>query len=296
MNVIDISNWQNGIDLALMFKENPLDGVIIKATEGTGYVNPNYKTWAEWLDSNGKLWGVYHFCYGADAIAEAKFFHSVTKHYIGRFIPVADYEGDALKRGAGWLKEFLDEYYRLSKVKPLVYCSRGVTQSKGMDEIARAGYGLWMAQYADYNPVYGFLDKPWHDGSVAPFPGYHMHQYTSCGVLKGWRSYLDLDKFYGTADDWKALCGESSGGSEVTPPSDDSKPVDPVIVAEVLANRYGTGDKRIEMLKADGFNPQEVQDKINDLYAIASKCAPHCKGQSAYLNSIVKILRKMIKE
>lgn len=295
MNVIDISNWQNGIDLAVMFKENPLDGVIIKATEATGYVNPNFKTWAEWLCANGKLWGAYHFCYGADAVAEAEYFYSITKHYVGKFIPVADYEGDSLKRGTGWLKEFLDEYYRLSKVKPLVYCSQSVTQSQNFHDIANARYGLWMAQYADYSPVYGFIDNPWHNGSVAPFSGYHMQQYTSCGVLKGWKSYLDLDKFYGTKEDWLALCG-STGGGEATSPSVVSKDVDPVVIADVLANRYGAGDDRKKNLESAGYSYDAVQKKVNELYAIAEKIAPVCNGNKAYINSIVKIVRKMIKE
>lgn len=294
MNIIDISNWQNGIDLAVLFKENPLDGVIIKATEATGYTNPNFRTWAEWLENNKKPWGAYHFCAGADAIAEARYFYSVTRPYIGKFIPVADYEADALKCGARWLKDFLDEYFLLSKVKPLVYCSQSVTQTQNMNEIARAGYGLWVAQYADFNPVYGFLDKPWHSGSVSPWNGYHMQQYTSCGVLKGWKSYLDLDKFFGTVDDWKALCGETSG--EVIPPSDDRKPVDPVVVAEVLANRYGTGEERRTALEKDGYDYNAVQSKINELYAIASKCAPFFNGNKAYTNSIVKLIRKQVKE
>lgn len=295
MNVIDISNWQNGIDLAVMFRDNPLDGVIIKATEATGYTNPNFKTWAEWLCANGKLWGAYHFCYGADAVAEAEYFYSITKHYVGKFIPVADYEGDSLKRGTGWLKEFLDEYTRLSKVKPLVYCSQSVTQSQNFRDIANAGYGLWMAQYADYSPVYGFIDNPWHNGSVAPFNGYHMQQYTSCGVLKGWKSYLDLDKFYGTKEDWLALCG-STGGGEASPPSVVSKDVDPVVIADVLANRYGAGDDRKKNLESAGYSYDAAQKKINELYAIAEKIAPACNGNKAYINSIVKIVRKMIKE
>ena len=38
MNGIDISNWQKGIDLTKV----PCDFVIIKATQGTDYVNPDY--------------------------------------------------------------------------------------------------------------------------------------------------------------------------------------------------------------------------------------------------------------
>lgn len=287
MNFIDISNWQNGIDLAVLFKENPLDGVIIKATEATGYTNPMFKTWAEWLTENKKPWGTYHFCSGSDAIAEAEFFYKTIKRYIGKCVPCADYEGDALKRGTAWLKEFLDEFYRLSGVKCLVYCSQSVTQSQNFTEIAKDGYRLWMAQYADYSPVYGFKDNPWHNGSVAPFSGWQMHQYTSCGVLNGWRSYLDLDKFYGTESDWKALC-EKNG--EIKPIS-ALKHADPTVVSQVLMNRYGTGEERRQALIKDGYDPDSVQKKINELYAIAAKVKPIVQGNKEYINSITKLMK-----
>lgn len=286
MNFIDISNWQNGIDLETMFRENPLDGVIIKATEATGYVNPNFKAWAEWL--NGKhLWGCYHFCTGSDAIAEAEHFYNTIKSYIGQCVPCADYEKPATDRGTAWLKDFLDEFERLSGVKCLIYCSQSVTQSQNFTEIANAGFRLWMAQYADFSPVYEFLENPWHNGSVSPFMGYQMHQYTSCGVLKGWRSYLDFDKFYGTADDWNALCG----AAPVT-----LKPADPVVVSEVLGGHYGTENdrpSRSERLLSAGYDPQSVQNKINELYSVAAKVKPIVKDNLDYYNSIIKIVRSV---
>lgn len=284
MNFIDISNWQNGIDLATLFAENNLDGVIIKATEDTGYTNPNFKTWAQWLTENGKPWGAYHFCTGADAIAEAAYFYEVVKPYTGRFVPCADYEDNALRRGTGWLKDFLDEFYRLSGVRCLVYCSQSVTQSQNFSEIVRDGYQLWMAQYADYSPVYGFTDNPWHKGSVSPWSGWVMQQYTSCGVLKGWRSYLDFDKFYGNADDWDALCGTHEPPAEL-------KPSDPIVVSDVLMGYYGIGEERAAKLREDGYDAQKVQDKINELYAVAAKVRPLVQSNMDYLNSIIKIVR-----
>lgn len=291
MNVIDISNYQSGIDLGLLFRENPLDGVIIKATEATGYVNPNFKTWAEWLCDNSKPWGAYHYCAGADAIAEAEFFYSKLKPYIGRCIPCADYEGEALQRGTAWLKEFLDQFYLLSGVRCLVYCSQSVTQFQNFAEIANAGYRLWMAQYADFSPVYGFKENPWHSGSVAPFSGWQMQQYTSCGVLNGWKSYLDFDKFYGTADDWKALC--ERGENVSIPPSVNLKGADPTIVSQVLMNRYGVGADREARLLEAGYAPEKVQAKINELYGIAAKLKPYCKDNVDYINSIIKILKQI---
>ena len=283
MNFIDISGWQKGIDLESLFKENPLDGVIIKATEATGYVNPCFKEWAEWLNNNGKLWGVYHFCYGADAIAEAEHFFNTVKPYIGKCVPCADYEKPATDKGTAWLLEFLKEFYRLSGVRCLIYCSQSVTQSQNFIEIAK-DHRLWMAQYADFSPVYGFLENPWHGGSVAPFNGYQMHQYTSCGALKGWKSYLDFDKFYGTADDWNALCG----AAPVT-----LRPADPTIVSAVLMGEYGIGAERYKALTAAGYDAQSVQNKINELYIIADKVKAKVKGNLDYLNSIMKIVRSI---
>ena len=137
MNFIDISSYQAQIDFATLFNENPLDGVIIKATEATGYTNPYFKTWADWLTDNGKLWGCYHYLAGADAIAEADYFYKTIKHYIGKCVPCADYEGEALHRGTAWLKKFLDYFYQLSGVRCLVYCSQSVTQEQNFTEIAK---------------------------------------------------------------------------------------------------------------------------------------------------------------
>lgn len=288
MNFIDISNWQSGIDLAAVFSQNALDGVIVKATQGTGYTNQKFKEWADWLGGNGKPFGVYHYLDGLDAVAEARYFYDAVQPYIGKCVPCADYEEHAaMQKGTAWLKLFLDEFLRLSGVRCLVYCSQSVTQSQNFNDIARDGYRLWMAQYADFSPVYGFIENPWHNGSVSPFLGYQMHQYTSCGVLKGYKSYLDFDKFYGTSDDWKALCGDAP----VT-----LKPADPVVVSDVLMGYYGTENNtpsRSELLRKTGYDPQSVQNKINELYSVAAKVKPFVKDNLDYLNSILKIVRSI---
>ena len=287
MNFIDIASWQAGIDLETIFKENPIDGVIIKATQGTGYVNSEYAIWAKWLNDNNKPWGVYHYCTGLDAIAEARFFYDTIKPYIGKCVPVLDYEEkSAMQCGTSWLKEVLDEFYRLSHVKCLVYCSQSVTQDQNFNAIANDGYQLWMAQYADFSPVYGFVDNPWHMGSVSPFKGYVMQQYTSCGVLKGWGSYLDFDKFFGNEADWKNLCGDHASPTEL-------KDADPVVVSDVLMGYYGIGDERINKLRADGYDPTKVQNKINELYGIAAKIRPIIGKNIDYLNPITKITKML---
>lgn len=286
MNFIDIASWQKGIDLATVFKENPLDGVVVKATEGTNYVNPHFTGWAMWLKDNGKPLGLYHFLAGGSAESEAAFFVQTVRPYIGYSVLIADYEADALKRGTTYLKNFLDTVLELTGVRPLVYCSLSVVQSQDFNAIAAAGYKLWVAQYASMNVVNGFQEHPWQQGSVAPFNGYVMHQYTGNGRLQGYGGALDLDLFNGSYSAWCELAGSGE-----QPPAPALKPADPVVVADVLANRYGYGEDRRRQLTEAGYDYKSVQDMINTLYATALSCRKYLLPYDEYINSIVKIVR-----
>ena len=53
MNGIDVSSWQNGIDFGVV----PCEFVIIKATGGTGYTNPDYARAVENALANHKTRG-----------------------------------------------------------------------------------------------------------------------------------------------------------------------------------------------------------------------------------------------
>ena len=282
MNIIDISSWQASIDLAAVFANNPLDGVVVKATQGTSYTNPDFSKWVSWLDKNDKPYGFYHYLDGGDANAEAEHFYSVVKPYKG--IPVADYEGDALAKGTVWLKRFLDRFRELSGVRPMIYCSLSVVQTQNFS--ALTDHPLWIAQYADMNTVNGFLDKPWQKGSVSPFNGYVMHQYTSCGWLKGYDGNLDFDKFYGNREAWDRLCaGESKPAS--------LKPADPQIVLRTLKDEFGTGEARRAAIRKEGYDPDSVQDTINRLYSVGTNVKRDIGKDMSYLNSILWIVRSI---
>ena len=54
LNGIDISWYQRGINIAAV----PADFVIVKATEGTGYINPCFRTQAAETLNSGKLLGI----------------------------------------------------------------------------------------------------------------------------------------------------------------------------------------------------------------------------------------------
>ena len=291
MNLIDISSWQSGIDLPAMFAKNSLDGVIVKATQGVSYTNPNYPGWAKWLSDNGKPLGLYHYLDLSDPEKQAQYFYDATKAYVGKAIPIVDYEDMALSKGTTFLRQFLAKYYILTGVRCMIYCSLSVISSQDFSRLTM--YPLWIAQYADNLPVNGFVDKPWQKGSVAPFERYNMHQYTSNGHLVGYSGSLDFDQFNGSFAEWCELC--RVGGSSSTPVPQtpaQPKPADPSIVLEVLHGKYGTGQDRIKKLNDAGYDANDVQRKVNELYAVSLSCKRYIGDDNMpYLTAIDWILK-----
>lgn len=295
MNFIDISSWQKGLDLATLFRENPLDGVIVKTTGGVSYVQPTADPWIQWLHKNGKMWGFYHYLdddgQNASGAMEARYFVDNTRSYFGLGVPFVDYEAQALNRGTKYLLEFLSTVYALTNVRCGVYTSLSVVQSQDFSQIAKDGHPLWVAQYADMSVVNGFVENPWQRGSVAPFSKYWMHQYTGNGRLNGYAGAIDLDKFYGTEEDWRRLAGK--GEPTPTPAPSVLKPASPEIVLRTLKNEFGAGEERKKNLRAAGYNYDSVQSKINQLYGIAPQVKKDIGKEMSYLNSILWIVRSM---
>lgn len=283
MNFIDISGWQKGLNLATLYSKNPdLGGVVIKATGGVSIYQSTFKPWADWMAEHGKPVGAYHFLdddyRDSSGAKEAEFFVSKIKGYIGKVVPIADYEGRAKdKMGAKYLKEFLDTFYSMTGVKPMVYMSLGCCAQAGMKAIAEAGYPLWVAQYPDYNPVYGFKADPWKRGAVTPWKSETMRQYTSQLYIPGWQSHLDADLFYGTREDWDRLVGTAE--SPASPPKTVAE-----LAQEVIAGKWGNGTARKEALEKAGYDYSAVQKAVNEMLS-----APKKTGED-----ITKIARDVI--
>ena len=264
MNFIDISSYQRGLDLNDLFAKNPaLNGVVVKATGGTTYVQDTCDPWIQQLIKMKKPWGFYHFLNddnkNAGAEKEAEFFVKACKNYFGVGVPFVDYEGAGLKLGTTYLKTFMDKVFALTGVKMVVYCSISVLHSQDFKAIAGAGYGLWIAQYAN-NKFTGFQDDPWQSGSVAPFPFYMMHQYSSSGRLTGYSGNLDLDKFYGDSVAWGKYAAKQANAA----PAPAAKSIDD-LAREVIAGKWGNGAARKSALTKAGYDYSKVQDRVNEI-------------------------------
>ena len=202
MNGIDISVYQKSLDLSKI----ACDFVVVKATEGKTYTDPQFLKHIESARNLGKLIGFYHFARPENNTAHDEvlnFLASVTP-YLGEGIPFLDWESIG-KNNTSWAKEWLDEFYQLTGIRPLIYMSESVTKTYDWSKIAPE-YKLWVAKYRDYEIDYNYdMSKAGNPPKVGYWGSYVMWQWTSSGRLDGYGGNLDCNMFYGTREDWIKL-------------------------------------------------------------------------------------------
>ncbi|SPS04244.1 GH25 family lysozyme [Latilactobacillus sakei] len=200
LNGIDVASYQTGMNVGTVAG----DFVIVKATGGTGYVNPSCNTHVEQTLKADKKLGLYHFahesgCQGT-AEQEAQFFINSIKNYIGKAMLILDFESDN-QTDTAWAKRWLDYVYAKTGIRPVLYISLSNENNANWSNLANDNYGLWIAQYNNYNIVNGFKPRDLY-GNLKHFKSMAMFQYTSTGRLDGWGGNLDFDVFYGDKATW----------------------------------------------------------------------------------------------
>lgn len=125
-------------------------GVIVKATQGTGYVNPKCNHQWDLAGELGKKRGLYHYAGGGNPVAEAQYFINNIRNYVGQGMLVIDWESyqNTSWGDTTWVRRFVDEVYRLTGVWCLIY-----VQESAIGQVANCANdcGLWVAKYASMN-------------------------------------------------------------------------------------------------------------------------------------------------
>lgn len=255
MKFIDISNWQAGLNVASVVKNGGLGAVIVKATEGVGFVDKSCDGFVQQCISNGIRFGFYHFARNNDAAAEAEFFRKNTRGYEGKGIPVLDWEDG---QSIAWVNKFVERYHELTGVWPWVY-GNAWRFNQGT---VNTNCGRWVAGY----PSNGITDINYglnndcaykvNNGLVCAW------QFSSSVRISGYSGNLDGDVFYGDAAAWDKYAGGSpasggSGGSTTTPSGSVLS-----LAVGVMQGKYGNGTARKQAL---GSRYDEVQDFINHI-------------------------------
>lgn len=259
MNGIDISNWQKGLDLSAI--SGNIDFVIVKATEGIGYVDKSCDGFFQKALQLGKKVGFYHFARNNDAAAEAQFFYDNTKRYVHLGIPVLDWEDG---QSASWVNKFVEKYHELTGIWPWIYANPWRFRQGKVNE----NCGRWVAGYpkngiTDIN--YGVnrgLPSSYNVGLVCAW------QFTSSGRLSGYSGNLDMNVFYGDKAAWDKYVNPF-GEAVDTAPQQPSDTIDVAPSGSTLDLVYYTvvhnitGAARKEYC---GARYEEVQGFINHIY------------------------------
>jgi hypothetical protein len=114
--------------------------------------------------------------------------------YLNEAILALDWEQPGTQNNVSWAKAWLDEVYRLTGVKPLIYMSASVVSAYDWSVVANADYGLWIAGYPDLRSSWDLPDFCYSTGA---WKFYALWQFTNS------HGSLDRDVFMGDARAWK---------------------------------------------------------------------------------------------
>lgn len=151
--IADISHWSGTVNLA-QAKASGLTGVLQKATQGTGYVDPTLTTNAAGATSAGLPFGTYHFGTNGDGTAQASFYLQTVRGISG--LLVLDFEANSTpptSMTVAQAEAFVQKIQQATGVWPGLYCgsyARGLLS--GSSSAILANCWLWYAQYGS-SPV-----------------------------------------------------------------------------------------------------------------------------------------------
>lgn len=255
MKFVDVASYQGNYVIGSTGE----DGVIVKATEGVSYVNPNCDFVAQQAIRKGIPWGLYHYASGGDAVAEAKYFVDNIRGYLNvsnKPALVLDWESGSNDSwgSTSWAKVFQDTVKSLTGVQIGIYTGTEGAQQCGA--VADSAW-LWFAGYHD------MVDHGWNtNGDLTWSTG-------RWSVVTGWQfSSTPIDKsiFYIDASQWPKL----TGGTAKPAPAPAPKPKPTVstsgknleaLATAVVNGELGSGDERKALL---GNKYDAVQAIVNE--------------------------------
>ena len=198
---IDISHYQGKVDWNRL-KNAVLDGepvsfVIIKATEGTDFLDENYKENIHNARNAGFICGAYHFFLPSESPRlQAEYYIQHSGLQNGDFPPVLDIEHEgnlspeAIHSAAlEWL-QIVEKHYG---IKPIIYTNYKFKMAYLNDSVMNT-YPYWIAHY--------YVDSLKYQGD------WKLWRYTDNGNLDGISGHVDYNLYNGSMYDlYKFLIG-----------------------------------------------------------------------------------------
>jgi lysozyme len=240
---VDVSHFDGTVDWAAARRDG-IGFAIIKATEGTSFVDNHFTT--NWTNTrtNGIIHGAYHFFRPkSDPVAQADFFVKIAgTPKSGDLPPVIDLEvtdGLTAAQVAAGARTFLQRVQQVTGRVPMIYTSVRVFNSLLGGPAGFSPYSLWVANWNVRCP--NIPDPPW--------TRWTFWQSSATGTVAGFSDPVDVDSFNGTSADLMAFVKPPSAPGELaSPPPGSAFEGDPV--AEPAAGgdgRAGAGEPGPEL-------------------------------------------------
>lgn len=187
-NGIDVSTWQGTINFREV-KEDGIEVVYIKATQGSDYIDPHFeRNYRKAKENNLKI-GLYHFLTARnteEARDEADFFSSViSKKEIDCRLAM-DFEvfGRLNRTEINEIsKAFLERVEERTGKEMVIYSDSSNARNVFDEELARK-YPIWVAEYG--------VREPFNNGKWQTWVGF---QYADNGRIRGIRGFVDKDYY-----------------------------------------------------------------------------------------------------
>lgn len=215
---VDVSHF----DGAINWKAARQDGItfaIIKATEGTTFVDDHFTTNWTSTASNGIVHGAYHFFRPkSDPVAQADFFVRIAgSPKPGDLPPVIDLEvtdGLTAAQVAAGARAFLQRVQQKTGRVPMIYTSVRVFDSLLGGPSGFDPYFLWVANWNVRCP--NIPNPPWKRWT--------FWQSSATGTVAGFSDPVDLDSFNGTSAELMAFVRPAAVQGELGSPALDRDP------------------------------------------------------------------------
>lgn len=259
----DLSHYHPVKDWDALKKAYPF--VIYKCTEGTketapkSHTDPTVADFIKGCEKHGVKYWLYTFLHKGGELAQAKYLVSVAKKMIGKnFVGyIIDVESGNDPTN---VKSALN-YIKTQSKKTMIYTGyKDYEKYKSVIESRGSNCAWWEARY-------GNNDGQYHPNKYPCHKGVDLYQFTSKGDAKGVSGNNDMNVIVGNKREaWFTIASYTSGASKTTTKkTTTTKKSITDIAKEVIAGKWGTGDTRIAKLKKAGYNPDKVQDKVNEL-------------------------------
>ena len=195
LNGVDLSKWQGVVNFEQVKKAGNTY-VFIKATQGNQDSDPDYAKNMQAARDAGLVAGSYHFYMPNDTPAsQFEYFSTHLNIKNGDLPPVVDIEvlhGSHREDLTKNLKQFLTLIEQKYHLKPIIYTGRNFANQylNGFQD-----YPLWLAEYNSAREPQLPLDwKTWT-----------FWQHTADGSTQGVAGPVDLNRFNGSTEQFKAL-------------------------------------------------------------------------------------------